>query len=49
MERTVIVEGLSITFILLGVKLFELECDNELELRRVMKAWLEPYSPITQQ
>lgn len=42
MERTIIVEGFNVTFYLVGIKLFDLDCDNELEVRRVSKAWLTP-------
>ena len=41
--RTVIVEELTIKLYLFGIKILELDCDNELEVRRLMKAWM--YEP----
>ena len=39
--RSIIVEGLQIAFYLHGVKIMELDCDNEMEVRRAAIAWME--------
>jgi len=42
LERTrqVEIRGLTVNFKLFGRVIFEVECDNELEVQRIVKEWL---------
>jgi len=48
MKRTVVLEGLNVSFKLGSMVILQLECDNELEVQRVVKKWLEEQVILSQ-